>query len=995
MNRNRLLALRRLAWAGLSANAGAFWLVLTNSDFAYADDCLAYASKVSNLVALPRGVLEDCMRTGSVQAIITAIVSLIGGGATAIAIREALKAGLKQTPEAPGPAIPEREGPPKDNPFDPTGQERRDKWAKEGLVWDPRELGWRRPKPEEIPPPENPPEEAPPYQRQNPRNKTPPECLNLYDEYVRAEADLLRMEPEMQALADSLKVAQEWLQTKLTIFTVQFGADMTDFFQLGVAGARLAGPLSAAIGRAGSLAEMFRAVTQKAASLARAAGELAAEVAEFGAKAVKLRSAAEIATETLKFLAKQADELTEAALAIDKRVASNRQLVRVAQDIETLVEKRASMAGKLLAAEQKLRSAEAVWRRRAQLQRWAEGERVSIGAEQARLAVNAQAELDAVNAELRELSAKIAQSAEVERAAVRTSKATTTCHRLQAEIRELEARAEELTGRIERLNILKERKQAFLAAETARDAAAEVVDEIDSEIRALKNEIDEALDSPEMRRLQDADSAAFKEFDDARSAWKQTEAEYGRALSESGRVNNEIEAALEARNGQPPITIEERAALTAATKAENDANRQMRIAKTYKEQCERVFDEAVQKIEAKKAADAAFVKDFENQITAKNALKQDKSRELQSAAEECQRAEKALQSYSHPGMDPKAIPEMQRELDGIPAKVEATQHELTAANREFDEAHNIDQNVRTQLEGTEREALEARKASTEAKMKRANRSWQEVAAEKDPGNLARWRQEVEGTDPFNDAPKELEPLQKEVLDLRKEEASIENEINAKRDQSGGKTPESLMSEIDQDHQLLDQTRKKAAAANEQAATKKADADRATNDARAADLDHTAKQDELKKIQAQQADADAEVTRLSTLGPEAGSGLTQVGGGPLEPGKPGDAIDDLARRSHVLSQQWKPGMATSIEDGVKSVAQWAGKKWEHYFNGQSPDDVAQGLKKSRDTVIRLKQELETARNTCDTLRAAVKDIKPRLDQCITQHTFWSGPSASGD
>ena len=82
-----------------AAVTGAWWL-LAYAESAYADDCLAYVNKASNLVSIPKGVLEDCMRTGSVQAVITAAIATVGGGLIATKVATAIRDAAAQSDAA-------------------------------------------------------------------------------------------------------------------------------------------------------------------------------------------------------------------------------------------------------------------------------------------------------------------------------------------------------------------------------------------------------------------------------------------------------------------------------------------------------------------------------------------------------------------------------------------------------------------------------------------------------------------------------------------------------------------------------------------------------------------------------------------------------------------------------------------------------------------------------------------------------------------------------
>jgi uncharacterized protein YycO len=64
---------------------------------AHAHDCVARLLNVTEMVKLPRHVMEDCMRTGWTQAIVTAVIALICGGW----IRQKLST-AGQPPELPG-----------------------------------------------------------------------------------------------------------------------------------------------------------------------------------------------------------------------------------------------------------------------------------------------------------------------------------------------------------------------------------------------------------------------------------------------------------------------------------------------------------------------------------------------------------------------------------------------------------------------------------------------------------------------------------------------------------------------------------------------------------------------------------------------------------------------------------------------------------------------------------------------------------------------------
>ena len=125
---------------------------------------------------------------------------------------------------------PKNYGPGKTNVWDPPEEEQQHKWEKEGLVWDPVELTWRPPRAGEIPPPPDAPENPPPYQQQHPREKVPPDCLNLYDDYVLVQSRLIALETEIKFASEAQWDAQFKLNQLLAKFSLKFGYDLARKF---------------------------------------------------------------------------------------------------------------------------------------------------------------------------------------------------------------------------------------------------------------------------------------------------------------------------------------------------------------------------------------------------------------------------------------------------------------------------------------------------------------------------------------------------------------------------------------------------------------------------------------------------------------------------------------------------------------------------------------------------------------------------------------------
>jgi hypothetical protein len=84
---------------------GAVWLVLALAGPAAADDCGRYLRAGKPLIEAPMTVIEDCMRTGSAQAIATGIVAGIAGAVIAQAVARVLRSRPEPAPD-PAPTSP-------------------------------------------------------------------------------------------------------------------------------------------------------------------------------------------------------------------------------------------------------------------------------------------------------------------------------------------------------------------------------------------------------------------------------------------------------------------------------------------------------------------------------------------------------------------------------------------------------------------------------------------------------------------------------------------------------------------------------------------------------------------------------------------------------------------------------------------------------------------------------------------------------------------------
>jgi hypothetical protein len=67
-----------------------FWLIFFAST-AHANDCIEYVKHPTNFLGIPKALIEDCMRTGNVQAIVTGIIAILTGGTIVGAVNTAIK----------------------------------------------------------------------------------------------------------------------------------------------------------------------------------------------------------------------------------------------------------------------------------------------------------------------------------------------------------------------------------------------------------------------------------------------------------------------------------------------------------------------------------------------------------------------------------------------------------------------------------------------------------------------------------------------------------------------------------------------------------------------------------------------------------------------------------------------------------------------------------------------------------------------------------------
>ena len=138
-------------------------------------------------------------------------------------------------------------GPPdnkRSNPWDPPPDEQKNMWLKNHVIWDPKTLSYRPPNPGEYPPPVDPPENPPPFQKQLPRDQVPPDCLDLYDAYVRCQGIAVSGDVQIEAANEAYQLAMAHLLMLFAKMEMYLGIEAGQMIEGGRAAIKGAGGLS-------------------------------------------------------------------------------------------------------------------------------------------------------------------------------------------------------------------------------------------------------------------------------------------------------------------------------------------------------------------------------------------------------------------------------------------------------------------------------------------------------------------------------------------------------------------------------------------------------------------------------------------------------------------------------------------------------------------------------------------------------------------------------
>lgn len=225
-------------------------------------------------------------------------------------------------------------GPGRTNVWDPPVDEQTRKWVDEGLVWDPQTLSWRPPKAGEILPPPDAPEKPPPYEQQHPRDKVPPDCLDLYDQYVKAQARTIEVEQEIQDLSKAQWDAQFNLNQLLAKFTLKFGYDLPDTVLLAKGVAELTVHLGDAMLRflPRTMAEALESARSVFRNASTKVTSLTSELSEAGQIAASKTKVADEAAAAAKALSGESENAGKALTEGEELLGNSKKAVEAAEE---------------------------------------------------------------------------------------------------------------------------------------------------------------------------------------------------------------------------------------------------------------------------------------------------------------------------------------------------------------------------------------------------------------------------------------------------------------------------------------------------------------------------------------------------------------------------------------------------------------------------------------------------------------------------------------
>ncbi len=781
MNR-RVLGISVETWTILVAGFFmAIWFLLVIAGTAHANDCINYIKNPSNFIEVPKGLIEDCMRTGMVQAAATAAAATAGGAAILAAINKALK-DAGQAPVVPG------------KPVDNTNAG----IAVGGTVTAGTDGETTGSEGEGDPskPPESP-------GNQQTRDGTPEACQSIWDEMQKKIAEAKDTEYLIELCQKHLQKAIDNKQNNLTKVTIQLGIDATDMATAGAGGVRGAMGIAKALTAAPELLEAIANAVRRSEGLAEALENIARDLAQISGNVGRYaNNAREAGRLSAQAEARVADLVREAA-AVEGNLANYEELVRFAKSADATLLERNSLMKTATTAEEALEAAnqehQKIIDRKKSLDDWATAERASIKNEDARAFANRHEELSNARAKMEKMRAEHAARAkqahadwqakmnelsaakkELDEARAMTAhlqqarqelvlaeqdartaatiedgavsqldriegelkafdQAAHELEELQTVIRDLEREESDLVTRLETLDRAIEAHQAFEIAEEARDAAAAAVDACDAEIRKLEDELKNVGKSDYLDHLIAEEREAFEpynKFQQEQVGYKQA---YDGAQIAEGRVDTKVDAARRARG--------EDAVFTPAELAE------MEDARQYTVRCSREYSEAKHRTDLAHAnyspKEAALAAERERiapmvhaeterikpLIADQQAKKPGLAAKLREAEANYDAAAKKFQPYDHAGIDLKSRAKLEDDLSAMRRDINDKKHD--AASRHTDvRRSDIEENVAEAKVDVEHAKDARQKADKAVEQKReALKAADTTGTGEDAGNL--------------------------------------------------------------------------------------------------------------------------------------------------------------------------------------------------------------------------------------------------------------------
>lgn len=1005
----------------LGGMAGAAWLLVFTTDAAFADDCLQYVKNVKNFVAIPKGLLEDCMRTGSVQAIITAAIGGVGGGVIATAVNKGLKEAAGKA--GPGPHV------------KPDAEPKTEATEKGDLP------------------------EAPPGQAS--RENTPEACRTLFDKYQAALQEAHGQNQALQTVKRGYEEATGNHLKNLGRLTAALAVDAADMASAGVGGikggigvAKAAAQLPDAlkgtvnlinksIARSGHLATMITGLIEDIAGLATKAARLATAADEAGRLSAKAEG-------------RIADLVREAA-AIEGRVAQYDELVRFARSADATLLERNVATKSALAAEEALKEAQQnhqkILDRKAALEDWAARERIMIESEDARNFADRHAELSADRSKIEAMRAKHAENAKA-------------AHKdWQDKMSELSAAKKELDQARANAAHLQKHKQNVLMAEQEVRKAAIVRDEAkvhlesaeaelrafddadrakfgatrDERLKAAQAAVNEARNAGEsaISRKKQAEEALAKfnsQLDNQEpDFWKMS----GDDLDARGALTNTIEAAEErlarAQNAADEwlaenpgqalpdnLRTEIHDADTLRGRAYNDRREfdwQMDAeGKSSPFTPEQVAEHSRLRAErdaaaAEAAPYVARVEEAQAQVNLVNTPSETEfAAGKRAGSERAELAGKVYTAKQH--VDQANQVHADAEASVATAKKDMSEWDLSGTGEpldtlqplqttqaRYDQLLKDQEALRVKYEsyasgsfGNEAEAAAIRTRMDKVEAELA--AWKDPdfdveAAKRNPEKYAQWKSEQTGLDKIGASETQISTLQTKVADLQTHLATLEKKLSEQQAQAGGRSTESLEAEANDVKTELRTKQGELDTAKKELASQQDTAERARADAKDAETKKAEAEAKKKQLEDEKRKEDEETARLQKLQdnpvapPTDLTGVAPLLGSEWTPYH-GSEAEKIAQKSRAAREKFDQALDAITPDVLTAPFRFAGRKFGEAFHwafgGQSPDEVAAIIKRGDERVKQWKEWLINAENHAEATLKQARELKNELDAC---------------